>query len=519
MADFKSFSSAALVDLPPDELDYIRQLVALLEEYKRTHKIDDFTPFDYQRRFMAAGQEFEIRYLRAGNRVGKTYGAAAEFAYHLTGLYPDWWKGRRIEDGGHVFWCIGITLDSVSKVIQKELIGTADCRVTELVGTGALPRDCIMLDNGWQPDGARLKQCMIRHTSGKLNTLMFYGAENHSILMGQKVAGIWMDEEPYRSLELYSQCKTRLQNSIAPGVNGILMITATPEMGNTPLNELFDQDETGLLYLQQASLDDNPNYTTEQIDKIMATLPEWQREMRRHGMPVLGNGAVFQFADSLVMTDEITPQPNWDVIAAVDWGKVVDPTVITIGFRDPVTDTYYIYDEIVLDEDEESRSPVGVARYLLNSQWRAVPVVVPHDSGLDSDSNTSNGKLLRRLGVNVLPEPFRNPTDTQLNVIHPVTSGKNVRLIDTGLTEMRYLAGEGRLKVHQRCANWFKEKRGYFYRYNSNTKKMGYAGADHSIDASRYAIMSLMGNRGYQFGSLNYDNPNELKSYSPNLNF
>jgi hypothetical protein len=33
----------------------------------------------------------------AGNQLGKTYSGAAELAYHLTGDYPAWWKGRTFD--------------------------------------------------------------------------------------------------------------------------------------------------------------------------------------------------------------------------------------------------------------------------------------------------------------------------------------------------------------------------------------------------------------------------------------
>jgi len=42
----------------------------------------------------------------AANRVGKTMSGAAELAYHLTGLYPDWWQGRKFAEPIRA-WCGG----------------------------------------------------------------------------------------------------------------------------------------------------------------------------------------------------------------------------------------------------------------------------------------------------------------------------------------------------------------------------------------------------------------------------
>lgn len=459
-------------------------LIHKLLEYRKFNKLQFFTPYHYQLKFMNAGKHYKQRYMRAGNRTGKTYGASFEMAMHLTGQYQPWFEGDKIEDAGHVFWCIGVDLDSVSKVMQKELFGTADCRITSLMGTGALPRDSIVMDDGMVKDGARIRSCFIQHVSGGMNTLMFYGSNNESTMMGQTVKGVWLDEEPtFNSMELYAQCLTRTATT-----DGFIMFTATPEAGYTELNRMYDEDESGQLYLQSVGWDDCPHITEEVKTKLLSGIPEWQHEMRMNGIPVLGTGAIFPIADSLITESTFVPMNHHQIVAGIDFGMVVDPSVITFYVRDDDGVIHGIK-EIYLDED---RSPRAIANAIKSSEYPHVLTVVPHDAGLNSDDPQAKGKLLIEYGVNVYRQPFTNPVDVKLGTdeIKPRT-GRSHNSIQAGLVEMLRRFEEGTLKVSDTMTNFLSEKRSYFWRKTGDGYKP--TGPDHCIDSSRYAIMSMIG--------------------------
>lgn len=505
----QDLSPEALEGLTAEQLQGLYEKVKPYLEYKRFHRLEWFTPYPYQRKFMNASKDYLIRYLRAGNRTGKTYGAAAEFAYHITGRYPDWWEGARISGAGHTFWAVGITLDSVATVMQKELFGTADIRTDEL-GTGTIPLECIERNQGWNPDGSRLKSCVIRHSSGQLNTLRFYGSENTAVMMGAKCALIWMDEEAFNGMDVYTQCKTRLINALGAGQNGYLLLTATPERGNTELNQLFDNDESGLLYIQSASWDDCPHFTPEQIEKELAGFPVWQHEMRRHGLPVIGTGAIFPYSDEQITVSEILPSPHWQALISLDWGVSHDPTVIIVALYNPDTDTYYIYDLIYLDKSDYDRSPAGVAEVLLNSPYKGLPIIRPHD-------HPALSQQLKNYGLDVQHIPAHNPPASLLKMKRVNPDSGNGQDVETGLDEMRYLFSEGRLKVLQRCNKWFEENRTYYYKLNKNTGKVTRTTPDHAIDASRYAIMALMSHRGTDWDKAAFLNNNDSFDAAPTL--
>lgn len=479
----------ALEEMTPEQLQEFYEVIKPFRDYERYNRLEVFEPYAYQRKFMDAGFKHKTRYLRAGNRTGKTYGAGAEFSYHITGKYPWWWQGAIIPGGGHTFWALGITQESAAKVIQKELFGTADCRIKELIGTGSIPRDNIVLDRGFVPDGPKIKQCLIRHESGNLNTMMFYGCENPETLHGQKCALIWIDEEAFNAMEIYSICRARLTNALGQGNSGYMMITATPERGYTPLNKLFDNDESGVLFLLPASWDDCPNFTPEQIEQELAQYPKWQHEMRRRGVPVIGTGAVFDVDDSQIKLMAIAPGAHWETLAAIDWGENLDPTVIAVGCKNPDNSHFYITDIHYLNGDTYSRSPANVAR-ILKENYPGITVIRPHD-------HPALSQQLREFGINVMVEPFRNPPQSMLRA-HKKTSveNTNARDIEVGLDEMRLLFSEGRLKVLAHCSKWFEEKASYFYTQNKNSGKVDRSKPDHAMDASRYLVLSLMGNRG-----------------------
>ncbi|EEC0939258.1 hypothetical protein UM48_004718 [Salmonella enterica subsp. enterica] len=486
----------ALEGMTPEALKQLHEVIKPYLAYQKFNRIEFTNPFDYQEQFFKAGKDFNHRYLSAANRIGKTYAGAMEMSYHLTGRYPANWKGRVIKGSGRVYWCIGLNLTMVADIQQKELLGTSNIGIIEEIGTGAIPRECIEIKQGLEKDGARCIKVRIKHTDGGLNELSFFGSTDPDVLMGRKVAGVWLDEESPYSNQIYNQCIARIANGIGPGENGFIMITATPEQGETPLYLRFSQDKTGLMYIQRATWWDSPLFTEKQINELLAALDEHERDLRSKGIPAVGKGAVFGIADDKIKVSEVYPLPHWQVIGAVDWGKIKDPSVIAICLHDPDNDIFYLYDLFTFDESEQARSPESLAHAILNSPYRGVPILMPHDSGLKSNHFESNGKLMQRLGVNVPPDPAMNPPETMLRNLKLGTRTTNRFSVETGLVEMRYLMNTDKLKICDNCDQWFREKHSYSYTFDEKTRETGFAGADHHIDASRYAFMGLISNRG-----------------------
>lgn len=303
----------------------------------------------------------------------------------------------------------------------------------------------------------------------------------------EKLILVQMEEPKHNSMEIYSQCLTRTTTT-----DGHIMMTCTPEAGYTALQKLYAEDETGLLYLDSASWDEAPHITEDDIKRLLAGVPRYQWDMRRHGLPVLGSGAVFPYPDEDISCDVVPIQPHWPVLASLDFSSVNDASIIAYCAYDPDKDIYYAYDLVYIDRIED-KNPKYMANVILNSTTPSIPTISPHDGGIKSVNPEAKARIMKDLGVNILGEPFFNPSN--LNLPYYSINGKN-RDREPGLTEMRRLFEEGKLKIAKHIKAFFKEKGQMFY--VPTATGMATKGDDDAIDAIRYGILSLRGHRGVQ---------------------
>ncbi|MEY5060748.1 MAG: hypothetical protein RIS45_669, partial [Planctomycetota bacterium] len=191
----------------------LEQAVALLEQmaaWDSTHKLAvQYAkpwphlggPYPWQVEYHDKGSEFHQRAIIAGNRVGKTRTAAAEVAIHLTGQYPDWWKGYRFKTP--VVGCVcNTTNESLRDVTQLELIGNirgdGDTASRNIDGTGWIPLDCIGEHKFRQGGISNLLDTLeVKHVSGGWSKVYFKSyAQGQSAFQGTKWHFAWPDEEP-----------------------------------------------------------------------------------------------------------------------------------------------------------------------------------------------------------------------------------------------------------------------------------------------------------------------------------
>lgn len=214
-------------------LDQKRELIALYEEKerrKRTSKLWSYFPDkgEFRRElypkhimFFEAGKIHNERLMLAANRVGKTESVGGfETTLHLTGLYPDWWEGRRF-DFPISAWAAGDTSQTVRDIIQKKLLGNPGS-----FGTGLIPSDCIIKTRpkaGSIPDA--IETVHVKHISGGTSFLTFksYDQKRKSF-QGTEQHVIWMDEEPPK--DIYVECLLRTMTT-----NGLILCTFTPLLG------------------------------------------------------------------------------------------------------------------------------------------------------------------------------------------------------------------------------------------------------------------------------------------------
>lgn len=163
--------------------------------------------------------------MMAANRVGKTWGVGGyETALHLTGLYPEWWTGRRFIRPVEV-WAAGDTSETTRDIVQAALMGP----LTEL-GTGLIPADCILGEPSKRGGvtGA-MDTARIRHKSGGVSLLGFKSYDQgRKKFQGTAKHVVWLDEEP--PSDVYDECMMRLMT-----VDGLMLCTFTPLDGLTEI--------------------------------------------------------------------------------------------------------------------------------------------------------------------------------------------------------------------------------------------------------------------------------------------
>ena len=206
--------------------DINRNLELLREQKKRIrfNRIDQYDPYPYQQKFHDTSKDSNQRLLMAANRIGKSYCGAAEMSFHLRGIYPEWWKGRRY-DQPITAWAGGISNETTRDIVQAELLGSPDD--LDAFGSGAIPKNYIIKTER-KPGVPNAKSvALIRHVSGGNSSLHFKAYEMGSEKwQGRSVDVVWLDEEPHR--DIYSQAVTRTLDR-----RGMVYMTFTPEAGMT----------------------------------------------------------------------------------------------------------------------------------------------------------------------------------------------------------------------------------------------------------------------------------------------
>ena len=162
----------------------------------------------------------------AANRIGKTFGAGGyETAVHLTGIYPDWWEGRRFKRRVRA-WAAGKTNETTRDIVQQTLLGNVIQGPRKYFdGTGVIPGHLIAAIT-WKQGVTDLADTVrIVHSTGQYSELGFKSyQQGRGSFEGTSREVIWLDEEPPE--DVYGECLIRTATT-----DGITMLTFTPLEG------------------------------------------------------------------------------------------------------------------------------------------------------------------------------------------------------------------------------------------------------------------------------------------------
>jgi phage terminase large subunit-like protein len=404
--------------------------------------------------FFDAGITHRERLMLAANRVGKTEGVGGyEMALHLTGDYPEWWKGRRFAKPISA-WAAGDTSNTVRDIIQQKLLGPIGHW-----GTGLIPGDSIdriVRKAGGVPDS--VDSLFVRHRGGGLSRLVLksYDQRRESF-QGTEQDVIWLDEEP--PLDIYTECLLRTMTN-----NGIIMLTFTPLLGLSevvlsflPGGKLADRPQDSTKFVVMATWDDAPHLTEQAKKELWDSIPPYQRDARSKGVPQLGSGAIYPIPES-----EITVQPfpipdHWPRGFGMDTDQGIGWTAAVWVAKDPESGTKYIYDCY-----KRSRSELAVHVEAIKSRGAWIPGVADAAALRVTEHDAEQLiSLYRKAGLDVsLPD----------------------KSVEAGLYIVWTDLSTGKLKVFSSCSPWFDEYRIYRRDERGQVVKAN----DHLMDATRY---------------------------------
>lgn len=328
-------------------------------DYSSPFGPENIGPYEWQVDFHNAGAEYIERCLMAANQVGKTRTGGAETAIHATGLYPDWWEGRRFTRATEI-WVGSETNQSSRDLVQRELIGDSET-------PGWIPPSRIVKINYRQCGISNVAESIvIRHKSGGMTKIGFMTYEQgRRKWQGVKMDFLWLDEEPPN--DVFSEALIRL---IAR--KGICILTFTPMEGVGDTVKHFI-DGGNSIKVFTATWDDAPHLDQERKEQLLSSIPEHQRKTRTEGVPLVGTGLVYPVAESEIKCEPFEIPRHYARICGIDFG-FDHPFAATWLAWDRDSDIVYVYDCY----SKAGETPAYHAD-AIRKRGESIPVAWPHD--------------------------------------------------------------------------------------------------------------------------------------------
>jgi phage terminase large subunit-like protein len=443
------------LNLPNEEL----LLATLTSEKTRRHtenRLAYYQPYAKQREFHAAGAHARERLLMAGNQLGKTLAGGMETAMHMTGRYPDWWKGKRF-DKHVVGWICGRSDEDVRDGMQRILLG----RPGE-IGTGTIPKDAILDLVSARGIPGLYDLIRVRHASceASIAATKSYKAGREAF-QGETLDFVSLDEEP--PAEIFTEALTRLNIGGGP-----IWLTFTPLLGMSEVVRRFLLEKSEDRHITQMTIDDVGHYSDKEKKTIIASYPAHEVEARTKGIPVLGSGRIFPVAEERIAIEHRDFPAHWPRIGGIDFGWTHPCAAVELVW-DRDLDTVYVSKTHRVKEE----SPVLHAAAL--RPWgKELPWAWPRD-GRRETLEGAGIALAKQYG------------DQGLNMLHEHAQFEDGSVsVEAGLMDMLDRMKTGRFKVFRDLNDWFEEFR-LFHRRDGKVFKEG----DDLMAATRYGCMML----------------------------
>lgn len=400
-----------------------------------------YAPYEKQKMFHLAGTHSAQRMFLAGNRCGKTYCGVMEMAYHLTGEYPAWWHGKRL-DAPIQAWAASVTMESVRDILQTHYL----C---------AIPPSYVIHKTYKRGVAKAFDEIKVQHITGGVSTLGFKSYDQgREKFQGTARHIIHLDEEP--PADIFAECLLRTMTT-----QGQIILTMTPLLGETALIQQFLHNEINDRTVIQASWDDAKHLSVEDKNRLRSSLRAGEREAREFGIPQLSDGGlVYPVAEDEIKIERCTLPAHCKHVFGLDFGWT-NPTAAVWGAYDYVEDILYLYAVYY-------RNKLAPAEHAKNIQCVTAGIPGVCDPAGQATSQADGTNLIGHY------------ESQGLSLIRADNT------VETGLMQVLERMQNGKLKVFADLEPWWHEFRQY--RRGSGGKIIKQH--DHLMDATRYLVVS-----------------------------
>lgn len=210
---------------------------------------------------------------------------------------------------------------------------------------------------------------------------------------------------------------------------------------------------------------DAPHLSQAEQDELYQSIPAYQRNARTKGIPFLGSGVVYPFAEERLRVDPFVLPREWPRCFGLDSDAGAGFTAIIWLAWDREAGTVYLTHCYKSD----SRSKADHVEALKAKGTKSHPLWIPgvgDAKGLVVTEQDSAQviTLYRQAGVDMhFPD----------------------KAVEAGIQDLYDSMNVGKFKVFASCTEWFTEFRQY-HRLNGKIVKVN----DHLMDATRYGVRS-----------------------------
>lgn len=437
-------------------LALLHELRAQIKERLSNVRLEFYRPYEKQKKFHDGGATYRERLLRAGTQQGKTLAGAAEVAFHLTGKYPDWWKGRRW-DRPTFGWVGGINFKLVRDAPQKMLMGRAGS-----IGSGMIPGDLIAGYTMGRNIADAIDTVRVKHTSGGISSFSFKTYESgRDTWQSETLDWVWFDEECDE--EIYTEGLSRTN-----ATGGMVWMTFTPLLGMSTVVQRFLTEESPDRLDVNMTIDDALHIPPEERARIIASYPPHEREARIRGVPMLGSGRVFPIVEEDIAVDAFPVPAYFARLIGVDFGWDHPFAAVDLAY-DTQADVIYVTKTYRARET----SPLAHAQAL--RPWGSwIPVAWPRDG--------------RRATLEGAGKPLATQFKSYgMNMLGTHAQFKDGSVsVEAGLMDMLGRMETGRFKVFRHLNDFWEEFRMY-HRKDGRVVEL----KEDILCATRYGVMMI----------------------------